>query len=219
MNNLICVTCGKEFPFYQNKGRPVPRFCSHECRGHTGFRPGGPIRISELTAEEKLERLKKSFEKHVIRQEGCWGWKGPIAKGGYPVMSCKPAIGPDRGHRASWVIHNGPIPPGKFVCHHCDNPICTNPNHLWVGTHKENNDDKIRKCRDNYTMPPHKRGAENGASKLKEDQVLEIKKLILSGKSCYSICKDFGVSKQTILRIKNGVNWKHITEDSTCSRP
>lgn len=210
LDDLVCVTCGKKFPFYQNKGRPIPRFCSHKCRGHTGFIPGSALRISEMTIDEKFERLKKSFEKHVIRKEGCWDWKGPIAKGGYPVMSCRPSIGPDRGHRASWVIHKGKIPEGLYVCHSCDNPICTNPDHLWLGTHKENNDDKMRKGRQGECKPPYKAGSDNGASKLKEDQVKEIKKLINSGKSCYGISKDFGVSKQTILRIKNGTNWKHV---------
>lgn len=209
-NEIVCITCGKKFPFYQSKGRPIPRFCSHKCRGHTGFIPGVTIRISEMTQEEKFERLKKSFEKHVIRKEGCWDWKGPKAHGGYPVMSCRPQIGPDRGHRASWMIHKGPITEGKFVCHHCDNPICTNPEHLWIGTQKENNDDKIAKCRQANCKPPHKIGSENGSSKLKEDQVKEIKKLIAEGHSCYGIGKEYGVSKTTILRIKNGKNWSHI---------
>ena len=211
-NDLTCVVCGIKFPFYKNKGRPTPRFCSHQCRLKvgTGFRPGGQIRISELTENEKFERLKKSFEKHVIRQNGCWGWKGSIARGGYPVMSCRPEIGPDRGHRASWVIHNGKIPEGLFVCHHCDNPICTNPEHLWLGTQKENNDDKIAKCRENNIPPPHKKGIENGASKLTEEQVIEIKKLLKEGKSTYFIGPFFGVSKTTILRIKKGTHWKHV---------
>lgn len=210
VNDLICVTCGTKFPFYQNKGRPVPKFCSHKCRGHTGFVPGGTIKISEMTDEEKLERLKKSFEKNVIRQEGCWSWKGSIAHGGYPVMTCRRQIGPDRGHRASWIIHFGPIPEGLYICHKCDNPICTNPGHLWLGTQKENNDDKIRKCRQANNIPPHKRGSENGSARLSEDQVKEIKILIKQGQSCYSLGKQFGVSKTTIQRIKTGKNWSHI---------
>jgi len=208
--HLICVTCGKEFEFYQSKGRPVPRFCSHKCRGHTGFIPGGKFRLLNATPEEKLERLRKSFEKNVIRQEGCWGWKGSVAKGGYPVMTCRKACGPDRGHRASWVLFKGEIPLGLFVCHSCDNPICTNPDHLWIGTHKENNDDKMKKGRQGIIKPPYKSGSQNGASKLNEEQVMEIKKLISMGNSCYSLGKKYGVSKQTILRIKNERNWKHV---------
>lgn len=210
MDDLICITCKKKFPFYQNKGRPIPKFCSHTCRGHTGFKPGGELRLANLTEEEKFDRYKKSFEKNVIIKKGCWDWSGPIAKGGYPVMTCSKALGPDRSHRASWIIHKGPIPNGKCVCHYCDNPICTNPEHLWIGTHKENNDDKIRKGRQSKLSPPHKPGSKNGSSKLNEYQVIEIKKLISSGLSCYSIGPYFNVSKQTILRIKNGKNWKHV---------
>ena len=154
--------------------------------------------------------MKKSFEKNVIRKEGCWGWKGSVAKGGYPVMTCRKACGPDRGHRTSWVIHNGKIPEGLFVCHSCDNPICTNPDHLWIGTHKQNNDDKIAKCRQSNIPPPHKVGSENGSSKLKEDQVKEIKILLKKGLTSRDIGKQYGVSKTTILRIKTGKNWSHI---------
>lgn len=216
MEDIQCVVCGVKFPFYRNKGRNVPRFCSHKCRLTigTGFRPGGQIRINELTADEKLERLKKSFEKNVIRQEGCWSWKGSIAKGGYPVMSCRPTVGPDRGHRASYVIHKGEIPKGYFVCHACDNPICTNPEHLWLGTHKQNNDDKIAKGRGRYAKPPHKVGSQNGSAKLSEEDVIKIKELINEGHSCYSIGKEFGVTGTTIKRIKNGDSWKHVTVDN-----
>jgi len=214
MEDLICETCGVNFPFYQMKGRPIPRFCSHKCRGHTGFRPGAPLLISEMTDEQKFERLKKSFEKHVIRQEGCWNWKGPIAHGGYGVMSCRRGIGPDRAHRASWLIHKGAIPEGMHVCHSCDNPICTNPKHLWIGTHKQNNDDKIAKGRANWAQPPCKKGSENGSSKLNESQVVEIKKLLSQGHACYRIGKLFNVSSTTIKRIRNGVNWKHV--EGTC---
>jgi hypothetical protein len=214
MNGISkCKYCKNDFGWYRGPNRKPPEYCSHKCRldsGGTGFRPGGQIRISELTEEQKFERLKKSFEKHVIRQKGCWGWKGPIAHGGYPVMSCRPEIGPDRGHRASYIIHKGLIPKGLYVCHHCDNPICTNPDHLWLGTHKENNDDKIRKCRQNNTPPPHKQGEDNGASKLKESQVKEIKILLEKGLTTRDIGAQYGVSKTTICRIKNHTHWKHI---------
>lgn len=205
-----CKKCGCVFEWKRAKIQVHPQYCSLKCRGHTGFRPGGQLFISEMSELEKRERLLKSFEKHVIRQDGCWGWKGPIDHGGYPVMSCKRSIGPDRGHKASWVIHKGPLKKGKHICHSCDNPICTNPDHLWIGTHKENNDDKIKKGRANWVKPPHKPGSLNGSSKLKEEQVIEIKKLLDEGKSCYSIGPLFGVSKQTILRIKKGTHWSHV---------
>lgn len=215
MDDLICEVCKKQFPFYKNKGRPLPKFCSHECRLKvgTGFRPGGQIRIAELSKEEKFDRLKKSFEKHVIKQDGCWGWKGPTTPFGYSVMSCNRNIGPDRGHRASWVIHRSEIPESMHICHACDNPICTNPDHLWLGTYKQNNDDKIAKGRSNCPKPPIKKGSDNGSSKLNEEQVREIKSLISQGHACYRISKLFNVSSTTVKRIKNGTNWKHVIED------
>lgn len=208
-----CEVCGIVFEWYRGPERNIPRFCSHKCRLKigTGFRPGGQIRISELSKEQKFEKLKKSFEKHVLRQEGCWSWKGPITKSGYPVMSCRPEIGSDRGHKASWLIHKGEIPQYMCVCHSCDNPICTNPDHLWLGTHQENNDDKMNKGRNRWAPPPVKKGEENASSKLKEEQVREIKAFLKSGRSSYSLGKQFGVAKITIQRINRGETWAHVT--------
>ena len=211
-----CIRCRKTFYWERSPKQLIdrdgpPRYCSGECKGHTGFRPGCPFRISELSKEQKLERLKSNYESRVIRQDNCWGWNGPVDQGGYPVMGCRRSIGSDRGHRASWIICYGPIPKGMQICHACDNPICTNPQHLWLGTHKQNNDDKIAKGRANNVPPPHKPGSLNGSAKLNEEKVKEIKILILNGESCYSLGKKFGVSKQTILRIKDGKNWSQVT--------
>lgn len=209
----VCEECKNEFEWKRYGNRNKPRFCSHPCRlknGGTGAIKIPRLKISDMSENEKMERLKKSFEKYVIRKEGCWEWKGPIAKGGYPVMSCKRALGSDRGHQASWIIYNGPIPKPMHVCHSCDNPICTNPQHLWLGTFRQNNDDKIAKGRQAKNIPPHKKGSDNGSSKLNERQVTEIKILLTKGYTSYRLGKDFGVSKTTILRIKNGINWKHV---------
>lgn len=211
----ICKECGIEFEWKRAKKQTHPMYCSMKCRGHSGFRPGGNFRISEATEQQKRERLLKSFEKHVVRKEGCWDWSGTLDKGGYPVMSCRRGIGPDRGHKASFLIHKGPIEKGKHICHSCDNRKCTNPDHLWIRTHKENNDDKIEKGRANWVKPPHKPGSENGASKLNEEQVKEIKILLKKGLTSRDIGKQYGVSKTTILRIKKGKNWSHVTFEET----
>lgn len=207
-----CKKCGKMFNWRRAKNQVIPMFCSMKCRGHTGFRPGSPLFISEMNEEQKFERLKKSYEKHVIRQESCWDWKGSISNNGYPVMSCRRTIGADRGHKASWIIHNGPIPEGMHVCHSCDNRKCTNPEHLWIGTHKQNNDDKIAKGRAKYVQPPVMKGEANPSAKLTEAMVKEIKCLLELGHSSYGIAKKFSVSKTTILRIKRNTHWKHIEE-------
>lgn len=108
-----------------------------------------------------------------------------------------------RSHRFSYEFYNGPIPEGILVCHSCDNPPCVNPTHLWLGTHQDNDQDKVMKGRST-------KGIKNATSKLTEGQVLEIINL----SSIYTeeqIANMFGVASTIINRIKNGKNWTHIT--------
>ena len=82
-------------------------------------------------------------------EDSCWKWKGFKNKQGYGRMG----VGPSQcvnAHRVSWTIHNGPIPKGMFVCHQCDNPECTNPKHLFVGTRQDNTNDMMIKKRSRH---------------------------------------------------------------------
>jgi len=159
--------------------------------------------IEEATEEEKVSRLKKHYEKLVIRKEGCWDWKGKSEKG-YPKMSCRKKLGANLGHRASWIIHYGKIPEDQCVLHKCDNKICTNPQHLFIGTNEDNVNDMLKKGRNPI-------GSKVGTSKLVEKDVIEIKKLLHLGKTSVEIAKDFNVTYQAIQLIKKNINWKHIT--------
>lgn len=77
--------------------------------------------------------------------EECWEWKCGRGDFGYGAFSIKHR---NRGaHRVAWVLSNGPIPRGMWVCHSCDNPPCCNPAHLFLGTHQDNEDDKTAKGR------------------------------------------------------------------------
>lgn len=94
--------------------------------------------------------------KCVTDSNGCWVWQGSKNWKGYGQVLF-------RGVR--WVIHRfmyaayiGPIPPGMFVCHTCDNPPCCNPDHLWLGTHADNQKDMVRKGRHAKQDPICKRG-------------------------------------------------------------
>lgn len=82
---------------------------------------------------------------------GCWLWMGGIAGGGYGALrhGGKMVL----AHRFSWEAHNGAITSGLLVCHRCDNPPCVNPDHLFLGTYKDNYDDMARKGR-GYQHPP-----------------------------------------------------------------
>jgi HNH endonuclease len=196
----VCETCKKEYKWRRkNSGNP-PRFCSFECRKWD--RCKGRKKNSELTGEENLSRIKKYFDKYAVKQEECWDWKGIIDSTGYTVLGIRPHI---KGHRASWIIHKGPIPIGMNVCHSCDNRKCTNPEHLWIGSQKENIQDKIKKGRANTP-----KGSDLKQAKLKEEDVEYIKILLIEGLTCGDIARYYEVSRKIISRIKNGETWKHV---------
>lgn len=87
--------------------------------------------------------LKERFERFVVRGPECWGWTGGTNNHGYARMSKIYA------HRISYELTFGTIPEGLHVLHRCDNPPCTNPSHLMLGTHQDNMDDMKRKGRAN----------------------------------------------------------------------
>lgn len=88
---------------------------------------------------------RERFWANVVKRDGCWSWTARKARFGYGAMEvdCKPA----RAHRLSWEIHHGPIPAGLWVLHKCDNPECANPDHLYLGTTKDNFRDMIERGR------------------------------------------------------------------------
>jgi hypothetical protein len=80
-------------------------------------------------------------------EDECWEWQGPRLPKGYGYLSARGRAGCEYAHRIAWEITNGAIPAGVFVLHHCDNPPCCNPAHLWLGTSGDNNRDAVRKGR------------------------------------------------------------------------
>jgi len=98
-----------------------------------------------MLLREELERFTAKFEKS---QTGCWNWTAAKDGCGYGFIGIK-RIKKSlmRAHRVSYMEFIGPIPDGLLVCHHCDNPGCVNPKHLFLGTHKDNADDMVKKGR------------------------------------------------------------------------
>lgn len=99
--------------------------------------------------------LKDSFFRHVSPEpnSGCWLWTGPSLKtrGGYGVLTHRPTNTiMRRAHRLSWELHNGKITQDEHVLHKCDNPLCVNPDHLFLGDQKTNMEDMSSKGRQTH---------------------------------------------------------------------
>jgi len=94
----------------------------------------------------KRQQTKESFLKKVrIKSSGCWHFTGAINTTGYGVVGFKGKVW--QAHRLSYYFHNGAIPDGLMVLHKCDNRRCVNPDHLFLGTAKDNTQDMINKGR------------------------------------------------------------------------
>ena len=143
--------------------------------------------------------IKQRFLNNVklpINPSLCWEWIS-WKTGGYGHISINNEI--FHAHRLSWIIYNGEIPDKLCVCHHCDNPSCVNPDHLFLGTRKENNQDMAHK------------GRHRGNRKLTKEQVIEIKKLyILDNTSHRQLAKIYNVSHSTIGYLLRRKTWKNI---------
>jgi hypothetical protein len=92
-----------------------------------------------------LERLLNKIKINEVTD--CWEWQASVNNIGYGFIRDEGKM--RTAHRVSYEQHIGPIPLGKQVLHTCDNPKCVNPNHLWIGTIKDNMQDKVKKGRCN----------------------------------------------------------------------
>lgn len=163
------------------------------------------------------EYLKERFFKRFDKKEsGCWEWSARKDQCGYGNISHD--YKELKAHRVSWTIFKGDIPANMCVCHHCDNPACVNPDHLFLGSHKDNMDDRDRKkrcCRGEKRSELNRQFGIKGErvynSKLNADKVKEIVMLRRQGLKFREIADKFGVKHPTVQGILNGRYWRHVT--------
>lgn len=158
------------------------------------------------------ERTKEILLSHIhIEKNGCWNWTASKNKQGYGNIGIGSRKDGSRktakAHRVAFYIFNNVDPDGFDVCHKCDNPSCINPEHLFLGTEKDNMQDMYKKGRQ-PRIPSHK----HGSAKLTIEQVLEAKRLRKQGVSYYSMAKNLGVYRETIRAAVVGKTWKNIYE-------
>lgn len=172
-----CLECGI---FIERKGimGGRPRFCSTKCQINHLAPPAGNTE--------------------------CWLWTGPTNRRGYGRFALPGNI-KILAHRAAWIEANGrDIPADKVICHSCDQPLCCNPAHLFVGTQTDNMRDMIRKGR----KVVH-RGEKNNRSVLTEDSVRFIR--ANQGKmKAAEIAAALGVPKSTVANVLWGGRWSHV---------
>ena len=144
-----------------------------------------------------MKKVEDRFWNKVSKTKNCWNWTAATNGHGYGYFrSSSKSNGNTVAHRYSWQLHFGKIPKNMLVCHHCDNPLCVNPKHLFLGTHKTNAIDREKKGRSKI----------HGVQKLNVKQAREIRHSPLSQ---IKLAKKFGVSRTTIANIKKGKAWKN----------
>jgi len=212
----FCQTPYRTFP--SAVGRQ--KYCSPDCR--------------KQSRQSQCVPAEARFWKHVSKTESCWNWTGARNKTGYG------SFGIEKGnivlaHRFSYELHFAPVPEGMLVCHQCDNPSCIRPDHLFLGTPRENSQDMVNKGRSVKGRPetyerldrirqsgddhfsrrcPEKvlRGERNGASKLTDASVAEIRHRYEEGNISQSaLASEFSVSQRTIWRVVINLSYKGKT--------
>lgn len=134
-------------------------------------------------------------------EAGCWLWTGPTDPGGYGQIGHA-----GRAHRRSWITSNGDIPRGLHVLHRCDVPGCVNPDHLFLGTPKDNAQDREAKGRRRKLL-----GEDHGMAELSRDEVVEIRfRYAQGGTSQRSLAAKYNVCQATIFYVLKKITWTEV---------
>lgn len=173
------------------------------CRMHyyRNKRHGDPL--YQRTPESRFwVRVNKNGPLHPNLGTQCWLWDGYIfpttGYGGFKIGNKLILI-----HRYSWTLHNGPILATICVLHHCDNKLCVNPNHLFLGTKTDNNADRDKKDR-------QAKGENNGTARLTDNQIQDIREKHKMGLSYRTLALEYNIDYTQIGRIVTRKQWRHI---------
>ena len=140
--------------------------------------------------------LRERFNlQHAKHEGGCWEWTGRLSIAGYGQI--KDHYKTRHAHRVSYELHKGEIGRGLSVCHTCDNRKCVNPDHLFLGTPRENILDAVRKGR-------HPAAETHNKAKLNWELVRQIRE---SKENPKTLGPRIGVHWSTIYRVRSGENW------------
>lgn len=162
-----------------------------------------------LSVAERLAKLS------APQANGCILFTGHRITRGYGLLDVRDESGSRKvyAHRIAYVLSHGPIPEGAFVCHRCDVPACINPEHLFVGTHRDNMVDMVRKGRasGNYAVHPAPVGEKSHNAKLTEAQVRELKSRYTGRRGeLPRLARELGIGLANARLIVRGERWQHV---------
>lgn len=207
-DNPICVN-----PAHLRTGTPKENAADRIGRGR-GVLPvpkkPKPRRIIKEMDVESARRKARNFEaKYEIKPSGCWEWTGAGKAADPPCPLFGVGDGLYPAARVAWVLHHGADPGQFFVCHTCDNRLCVNPAHLFLGTPKDNMDDMRAKGR--AKTGERRRGEASHKSKVTEDVVRTIRdeygRRIATQRE---LAERYGLSQRQIWMIVARRSWAHV---------
>lgn len=174
---------GAKFAFWLKHGRYPQTILGRTCGNKLCVRADHLFERIKVVIEKPKKTWTDSFFEKVGSpdENGCWPFIGCLSPNGYGRFRR------DNAHRIAWTIYNGPVPDGKWILHHCDNPSCVNPSHLYAGTPKDNAQDRMKRGRHRYGTP------------VSDDEIAEI---LRSKEPTYVIAKRMGRVYRTVLGIR-----------------
>ena len=155
--------------------------------------------------EKYIERFWNYVE--IGSDDECWNWKGGQKSdnyGNFNFFNGEKWVS-KTAHHFSYVLKFGDVNNPNCVLHKCDNRLCCNPNHLWIGTRKDNNLDRDKKGRQVSS-----KGIKHGMCKLTNLKVMNIRIMRDCGSTLKQIADLYKISKSMVHNISSGLNWTHI---------
>lgn len=191
-----CVICGTEITLRHKPSRPR-RSCSDDC-----YKQRSRPLVDRFW--EKVEREGPIMRPGLGR---CWAWTGSVDGNGYGKLGRGArADGLVKATHVSWWVHFGAYPGVLDVCHTCDNPPCTRPDHLFLGTGTDNIRDAQRKGR----LVGAGKGERNHHAILTEQDVRSIRGRHKDGESMSYLAAEYRVGYLVIWYAVRRKTWKHV---------
>lgn len=179
-----------------------------------------PLADATRTYAEFLGMTPEDLFWHLVKEDpsGCWIWQGNVDSHGYGRFYIK-GSGTWKAHRlAMQFALDRTLAITELVCHHCDVPLCVNPDHLYIGTAADNARDRFARNRspvgDDHPSRRYihlrPRGERHGMAKITDSQASVVKRLLLDGHTQRAISEQTGVSLHTVRKISSGKQWTHV---------